>query len=62
MSEEMVVVLFKVLSQHLRRGTEESQENFSQDNQTLGWDLNPGLSNTKQECQPPEYDICSTSL
>jgi hypothetical protein len=50
MAKKVVMVLFKVLSQRLHGGTEESQDNFSQDSQSVGWDLNPGLLNTKQEC------------
>jgi hypothetical protein len=47
---QVVMVLLKVLSQHLHGGTEKFQENFSHSSQSLGWDLNPGLWNTKQEC------------
>jgi hypothetical protein len=38
---------FKVLSRHSPGGTEEIYENLSQDNQSLGRDLNPGS---------PEYE------
>jgi hypothetical protein len=41
---------FKVLFQRLPGGTEESQENLSQDRRYPGRDLNP---------RPPEYDLIS---
>jgi hypothetical protein len=35
---------FKVLSRHLRSGTDKNTKRLSQDSQSPGWSLNPGLT------------------
>jgi hypothetical protein len=50
MSEESVVVYFKVLSPIILKGLTKTMNNTSQESQTVGRESNPGSPDAKHEC------------